>query len=120
MRHGQPPRSTTKIAFIISRIGQQRRRQQRREYLPFRIGQVTGVAQLVPVMIGPGVRRPHRRLREKASRLDSMDRSGFKPPRDSFETASYIWNRGPTMLKERPYPVSTGDATKGRKCDSIA
>ena len=39
-----------------------RRWQQRREYLPLGVGQVTGVAQVVPVMLCPGLGGPHRRL----------------------------------------------------------
>ena len=39
-------------------------RQQRREELPFGIGQITGVAQIVPVMLCPGLGGPHRRLQE--------------------------------------------------------
>ena len=36
--------------------------QQRREYLPLCVGQVTGVTQVVPVMLCPGLGGPHRRL----------------------------------------------------------
>jgi hypothetical protein len=35
--------------------------EQRREDLPFCIGQITGVAQVVPVMLCPGLGGPHRR-----------------------------------------------------------
>jgi hypothetical protein len=37
----------------------------------------------------PGIGGPHRRLQEIGDPLDSMDRAGFKPSRNSFETASY-------------------------------
>ena len=74
MRHGQPPRSTKKIAFIslAHRPGPmtaslRRWRQQRREDPPFCIGQITGVAQIVPVMLCPGLGGPHRRLQEWGS-----------------------------------------------------
>ena len=66
--------------------GLRRRRQQRGKYLPFRIGQITGVAQVVPVMLCPGLGGLHRRL-QVGERLDSMELADFKPP-TSFETAS--------------------------------
>src|SRR5580704_4722212 len=65
-------------------------RQQWREYLPFRVGQIARVAQLVPVMLCPGLGGPHRRLQVCGERSDSMELANYKPPRDSFETASDI------------------------------
>ena len=41
--------------------------QQRRQYLPLRVGQVTGVAQVVTVMLDPGLGSPHRRLQQLGS-----------------------------------------------------
>src|SRR5271166_2447586 len=52
-------------------------RQQRREDPPFSIGQITGIAQIVTIMLCPGFAGPKgSRIGE---RLDSMESSGFKP-----------------------------------------
>jgi hypothetical protein len=55
---------------------------------PLRVGQITWVAQVVPVMLCPGVGGSTSEAPRKGERLDSMARSGFKPLQGSFETAS--------------------------------
>src|ERR1700729_174389 len=64
-----------------------RGRQQRREELPFCIGQITWVAQIVPVMLCPGLGGPHRRLQEWGSAQIPWNCRDSSPPwrfRDSL------------------------------------
>ena len=66
------------------------RRQQRREHLPFGIGQIAGVAQVVPVVLCPGLAGPHRQFQGQGEPLHSPASAVFKPSWKSFETASQL------------------------------
>jgi len=74
-------RSMKNMALISSRrrgpAGLRRRRKQRRQHLPFRIGQIAGVAQVVPVMLGP-VSGAHIGGSKKAGHLRFHGIQGFQ------------------------------------------